>query len=284
MDSDRALIQLSGIQFAYPGRPQLLSGLDFAVRDGDRLAVVGANGSGKTTLFHLIVGLQRPSAGRIHAFGHDVERRSDYDAVRREVGFLFQDSEDQLFSPTVREDVAFGPLNLGKTRDEAAHIVDETLAWLGLSDYADRIGYDLSGGEKRLVALATALAMKPQVLLLDEPAAGLDPKARSELIELLARIGGTQVISSHDMEFVRATCLRVVVMDKGQLLAEGPTDRILGDADLMLRHGLEMPYSLEARAHGVHDHRHGAGVSHGHGHAATHATEEHERPDDEKTS
>jgi len=284
MDRDSALIQLDGIRFAYPGRPELFGGLDFTVREGDRLAVVGANGSGKTTLFHLIVGLQRPSAGRIRAFGHDVERPSDYDAVRRKVGFLFQDSDDQLFSPTVREDVAFGPLNLGRTREDVVRIVDETLAWLGLSDYADRIGYDLSGGEKRLVALATALAMTPQVLLLDEPAAGLDPKGRAELIELFARIGGTQVISSHDMEFVRATCLRVVVMYKGQLIAEGATDEILGDADLMLGHGLEVPYSLEAEGHGVHDHRHGAGVSHGHGHGATHVTQEHKRPDNESMS
>ena len=276
MDRDSALIQLDGIWFAYPGRPELFGGVDFTVREGDRLAVVGANGSGKTTLFHLIVGLQRPSAGRIRAFGCDVQRRSDYDEVRRKVGFLFQDSDDQLFSPTVREDVAFGPLNLGRTRAEATRIVDETLAWLGLSDYADRIGYDLSGGEKRLVALATALAMKPEVLLLDEPAAGLDPKARSQLIELLARIGGTQVISSHDMEFARATCVRVVVIDKGQLIAEGPTDQILGDADLMLRHGLEVPYSLEVHEHVRHDHRHGAGTSHGHGHDAAHDKGQHE--------
>jgi cobalt/nickel transport system ATP-binding protein len=205
MDGDHTLIQLEDVRFGYPGRPLLFDGLDFAVREGDRLAVVGANGSGKTTLFHLIVGLQRLSAGRVHAFGGEVARRADYEKVRRRVGFLFQDSDDQLFSPTVREDVAFGPLNLGKPREEAARIVDETLERLDLADYADRISADLSGGEKRLVALATVLAMEPQVLLLDEPANGLDPAARSALVELLARIGGTHVISSHDMEFVRAT-------------------------------------------------------------------------------
>ncbi len=275
MDGDSALIALEAIHFGYPGRPKFFRGLDFTVRRGDRLAVVGANGSGKTTLFHLIVGLQRPHAGRIRAFGRDVRKRSDLDEVRRKVGFLFQDSEDQLFSPTVREDVAFGPLNLGKSGSEASQIVDETLAWLGLGGYADRISYDLSGGEKRLVALATALAMKPEVLLLDEPAAGLDPRARAELIELLARIGGTQVISSHDMEFARATCLRVAVMDNGKLIAEGPTDEILGDAELMLRHGLEVPYSIEAHRGVAHDHRHGAGPSHGHGHDATHKLERH---------
>jgi cobalt/nickel transport system ATP-binding protein len=275
MDGDGAVIRLDGIRFGYPGRPELFGGLSFVVRQGERLAVVGANGSGKTTLFHLIVGLQRPSAGRIEAFGRAVSKRADYDGVRRRVGFLFQDSDDQLFSPTVREDVAFGPLNLGKTIEEAARIVDETLAWLGLSEYAERISYDLSGGEKRLVALATAMAMKPDVLLLDEPAAGLDPQGRSRLIELLARIGGTQVISSHDMEFARATCGRVAVLYEGRLIAEGPTDQILADADLMLRHGLEVPYSLEIRPHVAHDHRHGAGTSHGHGHDAAHDVQQH---------
>jgi len=276
MDGDRTVIALDRIRFGYPGRPELFSGLEFSVREGDRLGVLGANGSGKTTLFHLIVGLLRPDEGRIRAFGREVLARSDYDAVRREVGFLFQDSEDQLFSPTVREDVAFGPLNLGRSKAEALQIVDETLEWLGLAGYADRISYDLSGGEKRLVALATVLAMQPKVLLLDEPASGLDPKTRSELIELLARIGGTQVISTHDMEFVRATCRRVMLMDGGAFVAEGPTDEILGNADLMLRHGLEVPYSIEAHRGVVHDHRHGAGPSHGHGHDATHDAEQHQ--------
>jgi len=276
MDGDNALIGLDGIRFAYPGRPALFSGVEFAVRDGDRLGVLGANGSGKTTLFHVIVGLLRPQAGRLRAFGRDVRARSDFDAVRRQVGFLFQDSDDQLFSPTVREDVAFGPLNLGRSKAEVLRIVDETLERVGLAGYADRISYDLSGGEKRLVALATVLAMKPKVLLLDEPASGLDPQARSQLIELLAKIGGTQVISSHDMEFVRATCVRVVLMDKGAFVAEGPTDEILADAELMLRHGLEVPYSIEAHRGVVHDHRHGAGPSHGHGHDATHDVEQHQ--------
>ena len=276
MDGNHTLIQLEGVRFGYPGRPLLFDGLGFAVHEGDRLAVVGANGSGKTTLFHLIVGLRRPSAGRIRAFGRDVARRADYDGVRRRVGFLFQDSDDQLFSPTVREDMAFGPLNLGRSSEEAARIVDETLEGLGLADYADRVSADLSGGEKRLVALATVLAMKPEVLLLDEPSNGLDPAGRSTLVEVLARIGGTQVVSSHDMEFVRATCLRVAVMHKGALVAEGPTDEILGDAELMLRHGLEVPYSLAVHDELGYDHRHGAGTSHGHGHGARHGREQHE--------
>jgi cobalt/nickel transport system ATP-binding protein len=278
MDRNHTLIRLDGVRFGYPGRPVLFDALDFTVCEDERLGLVGANGSGKTTLFHVIVGLERPHAGRILAFGRDVENRADFDQVRRRVGFLFQDSDDQLFSPTVREDVAFGPLNLGKSPADATRIVQETLERLGLADYADRVSYDLSGGEKRLVALATVLAMEPDVLLLDEPANGLDPKARAGLVELLARIGGTQVISSHDMEFVRATCRRVVVLDNGVLVAEGPTDQVLGDADLMLRHGLEVPYSIEVHKHVTHDHRHGAGPSHGHGHDAAHDVHQHDSP------
>jgi cobalt/nickel transport system ATP-binding protein len=279
MDDNDTLIQVEGVRFGYPGRPVLFEGLDFAVREDDRLGVVGANGSGKTTLFHLIVGLARPQWGRIRAFGREIASRADYEHVRRRVGFLFQDSDDQLFSPTVREDVAFGPLNLGKSREDAARIVNETLGRLGLGEYADRVSYDLSGGEKRLVALATVLAMEPDVLLLDEPANGLDPKGRANLVELLARIGGTQVISSHDMEFVRATSQHVVLLDKGMLVAEGPTDEILADAGLMLRHGLEVPYSIEVHKHVTHDHRHGAGPSHGHGHDAAHDVRQHASPE-----
>ncbi|MBN1919009.1 MAG: energy-coupling factor ABC transporter ATP-binding protein [Verrucomicrobia bacterium] len=275
MDGNHALIQLDGVRFGYPGRPALFDDLNLVVRDGDRLGVVGANGSGKTTLFHLVVGLQRPISGHVRAFGCEVVRRADYDAVRRRVGFLFQDSDNQLFSPTVRDDVAFGPLNLGKSSEDAARIVAETLERLGLADYADRISYDLSGGEKRLVALATVLAMDPEVLLLDEPANGLDPRARAHLVELLARIDGTQVISSHDMEFVRATCRRVVVLDTGVLVAQGPTDEILGDANLMLRHGLEVPYSLGLHEKPGYDHHHGAGTSHGHGHSTEHDARQH---------
>lgn len=284
MDGDHTVIQLDGVRFGYPARPLLFDGLDFVVRDGERLGIVGANGSGKTTLFHMIVGLERMRAGRMRAFGRGVEKRADLDEVRRRVGFLFQDSDDQLFSPTVGEDVGFGPLNLGKSPDEAARIVQRTLERLDLADYADRVSYDLSGGEKRLVALATVLAMEPDVLLLDEPANGLDPQARANLVEVLARIGGTQVISSHDMEFVRATCRRVVVLDTGAVVAEGPTDDVLGNAGLMLRHGLEVPYSIEVHKHVTHDHRHGAGPSHGHGHDAAHDVRQHAAPDSDAAS
>jgi cobalt/nickel transport system ATP-binding protein len=277
---DSALIRLEDIHFSYPGRPELFAGIDLRVDAGDLLGIIGANGSGKTTLFHIVVGLLRPQRGAVTAFGRTIRSPRDFDDLRRKVGFLFQDSEDQLFCPTVAEDVAFGPLNLGRPPAEALTIVEQTLASLGLSDFANRISYELSGGEKRLVALATALAMRPEVLLLDEPASGLDPRSRRELVEQLARIGGTQVIASHDMEFVRSSCRRVVVINTGRIIADGPTDPILGDATLMLSHGLEVPHSLVAEGVLVLDHHHGAGPSHGHGHDTRHEHREHARPGD----
>jgi cobalt/nickel transport system ATP-binding protein len=278
--ADDGLIRLEDIHFGYPGRGELFRGIDLHVGAGELLGIVGANGSGKTTLFRIMVGLLRPQRGTLVAFGRAIRSGRDYDRLRRRVGFLFQDSEDQLFCPTVAEDIAFGPLNLGKSRAEALAIVAQTLGQLGLADFAGRISYELSGGEKRLVALATALAMRPEVLLLDEPASGLDPRARRELVEQLARIGGTQVIAAHDMEFVRASCRRVVVIDAGRIIADGPTDSILGDAALMLPHGLEVPHSLIAEGARVLDHHHGAGPSHGHGHDTRHARREHARPGD----
>jgi cobalt/nickel transport system ATP-binding protein len=273
--SDNGLIRLQDIHFAYPGRRALFTGINLHLNAGDLLGIIGANGSGKTTLLHMLVGLLRPQRGTINAFGRTIQSPGDYHQLRQKIGFLFQDSEDQLFCPTVAEDVAFGPLNLGKSRAEALAIVEQTLESLGLSTLAERISYELSGGEKRLVALATALAMQPEVLLLDEPTSGLDPRSKRELVEHLARIGRTQLIASHDMEFVRSSCRRVILLDAGRVIAEGPTDEILGAEDLMLRHGLEVPHSLVAEGAIALDHHHGAGPSHGHGHAPTHERREH---------
>jgi cobalt/nickel transport system ATP-binding protein len=265
---------VEGLRFAHPGSADLFAGLEFAVHRGERVGLVGANGSGKTTLLHLMMGLLKPTAGRILVMGREARTERDFRFVRRTLGLLFQDSDDQLFCPTVGEDVAFGPMNLGASRAEAEETTARTLAMLGLDGYADRVGHDLSGGEKRRAALASVLAMAPEALLLDEPDAGLDPRATRELVALLGRIGGTQVICSHSMEFIRSTCRRVVVLDSGRVCGDGRTDAILGDADLMFHSGLEVPYSIES-PHGAHDHRHGAGAGHGHGHRQRHDTREH---------
>ena len=210
------LIELREVDFAYgPGRP-VLSGWSFCLRPGERVALLGTNGCGKTTLLHLMVGLLRPKAGQIEAFGRRRAVEADFHEVRRRVGLLFQDADDQLFCPTVAEDVAFGPLNLGKSRDEVRRIVAGTLDWLGLAGYEHRVTYRLSGGEKRLVALATVLAMQPEVLLLDEPSGGLDDACTERLIGVLARLPQAMIVVSHDRAFWEAVTTSVAELKEGK--------------------------------------------------------------------
>ena len=186
-DNNRLIINLEGICFKYPGTSEnVIHKLNLKFYRQDRIGLMGPNGSGKTSLFHIIMGLLKPDAGNIKIFGKPVIAEKDFRKVRQRIGLLFQDADDQLFSPTVLEDVAFGPLNLGKTPDQAKKIAIDTLSQLGLDGFEDRVTYKLSGGEKRLVSLATVLAMKPEVLLLDEPSNGLDEKTKARLIDVLS--------------------------------------------------------------------------------------------------
>jgi cobalt/nickel transport system ATP-binding protein len=219
------LVLLDGVHFAYPPDRTVLAGCRLCLRSTDRIGLTGANGSGKTTLLKMIVGLVRPPAGRVEVFGRACSREPDFHAVRRRVGFLFQDSDDQLFCPTVAEDVAFGPLNLGKPREEARHIVSETLAALGLVGYEDRITHQLSGGEKRLVALAAVLAMQPEVLLLDEPTAGLDSEAAERVLDVLNQLPQAMVIVSHDRPQLERLATRCLRLSEGQLVPAELTER-----------------------------------------------------------
>ena len=211
------LIRLEGVAFAYAPERPVFSSCDFELGPGERVVLTGANGSGKTTLLALIVGLLRPLGGRVEVFGQSRVTERDFRDVRRRVGLLFQDSEDQLFCPTVAEDVAFGPLNLGGSRSAVRQIVTDTLDQLGLSGYESRVTYRLSGGEKRLVALAGLLAMRPDVLLLDEPTSGLDELARRRVTEILAGLPQAMVIASHDHDFNRALATRRVVLTQGRV-------------------------------------------------------------------
>ena len=211
------LIVFRDVDFAYgPERP-VLRQCDFRLTAGERLAVAGPNGSGKTTLLHLIVGLLRPERGEIEIFGRPRRKEADFHEVRRRAGLLFQDADDQLFCPTVLEDVAFGPLNLGHDRAGVRQIVTQTLEELGLSGYEDRITYKLSGGEKRLVALAAVLAMQPEVLLLDEPTAGLDETSRRRLHEILQNLPQSMIVVSHDREFRETIAKRTLFLCEGRL-------------------------------------------------------------------
>lgn len=210
------LIKTTDLFFSYQEDKPVLQGVNFELKKGERVALTGPNGVGKSTFLHLIVGLLHPASGTIEAFGKPRKEERDFAEVRARAGLLFQDAEDQLFCPTVLEDVAFGPLNLGKTRAQARQVVAETLALLGLSGFEERITYRLSGGEKRLVSLATVLAMEPEVLLLDEPTTALDEEAIQRVIRTLNNLPTTMLIVSQDPDFLSSVSDRsVAVADRG---------------------------------------------------------------------
>jgi len=216
------MIRLKGITFSYPASERtVFGGLDFTLEDGMKLGITGPNGSGKTTLFHIIMGLVRPAAGVVDVFGKERHDEEDFREVRRRVGLLFQDSDDQLFCPTVDEDIAFGPLNLGLSHDEAHLVVHETTALLGIESLEGRVTHRLSGGEKRLVALATVAAMRPDVLLLDEPTAGLDEVHSEMILRYLRDRARTYAVISHDAAFLREAADVVLRLDGGVLVKEG---------------------------------------------------------------
>jgi len=214
------LVSLRQVGFAYePGRV-VLDGLDFDLHSGEKVGLIGGNGCGKTTLLHLIVGLVKPDRGSVNVFGRDRRAEKDFLEVRRRIGLVFQDADDQLFCPTVLEDVAFGPLNLGRSPEEAREIAGRTLGQLGLAGFENRVTYRLSGGEKRLVALATVLAMEPEVLLLDEPGSGLDEDSRARMVEVLTRLPQAMLVVTHEPELIRCVTRRVVRLSAGRLAPE----------------------------------------------------------------
>ena len=238
------IIHVRELCYTYPHGPAALEAVSFDVSPGETVGLVGPNGAGKTTVFLCLAGVVVPAAAALRLSGLDLRDASERRKLPCKVGIVFQNSDDQLINATVFDDVAFGPLNLGLPPDEVRARVAEALAKVGLNGVEKRVPWHLSGGEKRRVALAGVLAMRPEVLLLDEPSMYLDPRGRRELIALLPTLGGTQVIASHDLELVLHTCGRVLVLDGGRLIAEGATRTILGDAGLMEAHGLEVPASL----------------------------------------
>lgn len=212
------LVQLKNIRFSYENGPCVLNNLDFSVCDGDRIIITGPNGTGKTTLFHIILGLLRPLSGEVSAFGSSLKDEHDFRECRKRTGLLFQDPDDQLFCPSVIEDVAFGPLNQGKSHAQARVLAEKTLEDLGISHLKDRVPYHLSGGEKRLAALATILSMNPELLLLDEPAAGLSHAAASRLMEILSSYPARAiVVISHSISFFKGISNRQYILDSGML-------------------------------------------------------------------
>lgn len=211
---------MTGVHFAYSEESPILKGLDFEFFNGNKVGIIAPNGSGKTTLFHLIMGLLAPTSGSIEIFGRPMKTEKDFSAIRHRVGLLFQDADDQLFCPTVLEDVSFGPLNMGKSKKEAIEISRHTLDFLGLSGFENRITFKLSGGEKKLVSLATVLSMAPEVLLLDEPLTGLDTKTRATITRTLTEMNISYIIISHNIQFLETATTNILTMRDGKIFAD----------------------------------------------------------------
>ncbi|BDD86468.1 energy-coupling factor ABC transporter ATP-binding protein [Desulfofustis limnaeus] len=217
------LIELCAVSFGYRNDALIIDQVDLALHEKQRIGLIGPNGSGKTTLFNLIMGLVRPRCGHLYFRGHPLTKEKDFKVLRQDVGLLFQDADDQLFSPTVLEDIAFGPLNLGVSAEEARTRSLRVLEELGLRHLHERITHQLSGGEKKLVALATILVMEPSALLLDEPTNNLDPPTRERLIDILAGLDLATIVISHDYDFLAATCRDTRIMENGKVLIGEPS-------------------------------------------------------------
>lgn len=237
------VVEARDLHFAYPDGTDALKGVSFRITHGEAVALIGANGAGKSTLLLHLNGYLTPTRGEVR-IGETPLVSATAATVRRAVGMIFQDPDDQLFMPTVFEDVAFGPLNSGLPAHEVEQRAVSALGRVGMAHLHNRPPYKLSAGEKRAVAIATVLAMSPDILVMDEPSSNLDPRGRRRLIEMLLSFEHTKIIATHDLELVVEVCSHVIVLDGGKIVAEGPTLELLRNEALMLAHGLECPHSL----------------------------------------
>ncbi len=232
-------IEVENLFFAYPDGHQALNGVSLRIAPGEKVALLGPNGAGKSTLILHLNGILQPKAGVVRAAGMEVGEKT-LGWVRAAVGLVFQNPDDQLFSPTVFDDVAFGPIYQGLKPAEVRARVDEALSAVGMLAYKERVSHHLSAGEKKRIAIATVLSMRPEILVLDEPTAGLDPRGRRTLINLLRDLDQTMLVATHDIRMVLELFPRVVIMDEGRIVADGPTERLLSDPALLAAHGLEV--------------------------------------------
>ncbi len=249
-------LRVQGVRYAYPDGHVALRGVDLTIGRGERVALLGPNGAGKTTLVLHLNGIlhsggferdEAPEGGGVVEVGGlrvDPRDRAGLAEIRRRVGIVFQDPDDQLFMPTVAEDVAFGPSNLGVRGAELRARVDDALAAVGMSEHRDRAPHHLSFGQRRRVAVATVLAMHPEILVLDEPSSNLDPASRRELAEILLSLDVTVLMVTHDLPYALQLCPRSVILDQGMVVADGDTAGMLADASLLARHRLELPYGF----------------------------------------
>ena len=239
-------LRISGLAFAYPDGYQALFGVNLEIAKGERVALLGPNGAGKTTLVLHLNGLLSGGEGIVEVAGLPVEKQN-FAEIRRRVGVVFQDPDDQLFMPTVRDDVAFGPANMGLIGSDLDARVDEALAQVAMSEYADRPPHHLSFGQRRRVAVATVLAMHPEILVLDEPSSNLDPASRRELADILRSLDITLFMVTHDLPYALELCPRSVVLSEGVVVADGPTRDILLNEPLMRANRLELPFGFDPR-------------------------------------
>jgi cobalt/nickel transport system ATP-binding protein len=242
--NDAAAVHVQGLVYSYPDGSPALRGVDLDITAGGRVAVLGPNGAGKTTLILHLNGILLPQAGEVAIGGMPVTK-ANFKEIRRRVGVVFQDPDDQLFMPTVRDDVAFGPANLGLPGDAVDARVQAALDAVGMDGSGGRPPHHLSFGQRRRVALATVLAMDPQILVLDEPTSNLDPAARRDLADILVTLPVTAVIVTHDLPYALELCPRSVIINDGVIVADGPTRDVLGDAELMAANRLELPFGFD---------------------------------------
>ncbi len=247
-------VELADVRYAYPDGHEALRGISLKIEAGERVAVLGPNGAGKSTLCLHLNGILEPTGGSVSVGGLPVVGKN-LKEVRRRVGLVFQDPDDMLFMPTVEQDVAFGPSNLGLSEDEVRLRVRRALAAVGMEGVEGRPPHHLSFGQRKRVATAAVLSMEPGVLVLDEPSSNLDPRARREFGGILAGLPQTIVLVTHDLPYAHEICARAVILDGGRIAADGPTDEILGDPDLLAAHDLELPHGFVM----YHHHRRGAG-------------------------
>ena len=239
-----ASLYVDGVSFSYPDGHPALHDVSLIVHSGERVALLGPNGAGKTTLVLHLNGILTPTAGRVEVSGLVVEK-ANFREIRRRVGIVFQDPDDQLFMPSVRDDVAFGPANLGVRGDELEQCVHDALAQVGMTAFADRPPHHLSFGQRRRVAIATVLAMNPEILVLDEPSSNLDPASRRELSEILRKLPVTTLMVTHDLLFALEICARSVILSDGAIAADGRTRDLLVDDELMAANRLELPFGFD---------------------------------------
>jgi len=241
----RKIIRVRNLEYVYPDATKALKGIDLDVFRGESVGLIGPNGAGKSTLLLHLNGIIRGRQGSVEVLGMKVEEKNLI-KIRQKVAIVFQEPDDQLFMPTVFDDVAFGPINAGYSEENVREKVKEALEGIRMEGYEKRCSHHLSFGEKKRISLATVLSMQPEILILDEPTSNLDPRARRHLMELLKNFSLTKIVAGHDLELILAICQRVILLDEGKIVANGDARGILSDKSLMESHGLELPLSLAA--------------------------------------